>query len=209
MATPLKFHRAFQEIPPIIDYSCLHSQPSSTMEEAMLILIFVAYAILLGILTYVLFCANPNSKGWSGNFARFFIVVVPRYTRLFIRNVFGSSALAAFQGCLDYIMHQRNPLLIIAYLVVINGAFFGWLVDGAPKLPMLYVSDIHYYGGFIGVVVAQTSFFFACTVSPGRITKATVNRFNHQPYDGVLYASGTFCKTCQVPKVGNLPKFQI
>lgn len=84
---------------------------------------------------------------------------------------------------------------------MINAGFMGWVVYGAPQLPTSLVSTVHIYIGYIGVALCQISFYWACTVSPGVLTKDTVNAFNHQPFDGLLYATRTVCKTCKVPKV--------
>jgi hypothetical protein len=174
------------------------------MDQSLYFALVAIYLVVLVGVTYALFFADPTASGISGVCGRFFIQTIPRYTRSLIKACFGPRVLNSFLSCINYIAKERNPLLIIAYLVIINGAFAGWLYSGVPLLPRLLASTVHIYGGYIGVIASQISFYLAVMQSPGRINENTVQRFNHQPFDGLLYTTGQFCKTCKVPKVNIL-----
>lgn len=169
--------------------------------------IFSLYTIVLVLIIYVFFFADPYKKGMSGDFARFLTRTIPRKIREISMACFGSTIMESFGRVFDYVLHQRNPLLIIAYLIVINSAFLGWLLYGEPQLPTKLASNIHSYIGFIGVVACQISFYLACTMSPGVITSQNVEKFNHVPFDGILYVSEKVCTTCRIPKVRSLKLF--
>jgi len=78
-----------------------------------------------------------------------------------------------------------------------------WIIYGAPELPTYFVGVEHNYIAYVWVALAQYSFFLASTVEPGRITKRNVKFFSHQPYDGLMFVDGLYCKTCELPKVLN------
>lgn len=165
------------------------------------IIIFGLYTVILVTIVYVYFFADTNQKGFSGKLARFITNTFPHWVKGIFASCCGNVVVDSCGRVADYVLHQRNPLLIIAYLIVINSAFLGWKLYGEPQLPTRLAGEIHKYGGMIGVVLSEISFFLACTVSPGVVTKESVNRFNHVPFDGLLYVTGKFCKTCRVPKV--------
>lgn len=166
-----------------------------------LVLTFAAlYLLVLGVIAYVILCGNTNSRGWMGKFSRFITRTFPNTARDISKRLLGEKVVNYFLSWIDYLVNKRNPALIIAYLVIINGAFLGWLIDGVPLLPTSLIGTTHLYISTFGVIVAQLSFYFAVTTSPGIIADATIHQFNHQPFDGVIYASGSFCKTCKIPK---------
>ena len=101
----------------------------------------------------------------------------------------------------DFAVNQRNPLLQLAYLCVINGAFLTWIIYGIPLLPTYFMGKEHMYISYVWVAVAQYTFFLASTKEPGRIHASNIATFSHQPYDGLLYIEGLHCRTCLVPKV--------
>jgi palmitoyltransferase ZDHHC4 len=171
------------------------------MVSARLLLLLSVYLVLfLGILVFF-FCTDEEAPGIKGKIAIFFIRILPNSIRSLIINICGQNVWRSCYGTYDYIVYQRNPLMQGIYLFIINAAFMGWLVYGLPQLPLVYVPSQHIYLPYIGVALSQLTFYLACSVSPGRLTPENVHCFGHQPYDGLLYPSGLFCKTCRVPKV--------
>lgn len=167
-----------------------------------LVLAFAAlYLLILCAIAYAILCGNANSKSWMGKFSRFVTRTLPSIGRDVSKRIFGEKVFSYFQSWIDYLVNKRNPALIIAYLVIINGAFLGWLIDGVSLLPTSLVDTLHIYISTFGVIAAQVSFYYAVMTSPGIIADSTIHQFNHQPFDGVIYASGNFCKTCKIPKV--------
>ncbi len=159
------------------------------------------YCLLLMVAIYLFACADTNDEGVNGAFARLLKKRVPSYFKSIMTRVCGHRVVTCCSDTFDYVTNQRNPILQILYLLIINGAFVCWLIFGVPQLPTYLASTIHIYGGYVGVVVCQVTFYFACTRGPGVLTKENVECFNHYPYDGLLFAEGYRCKTCKVSKV--------
>jgi hypothetical protein len=113
----------------------------------------------------------------------------------------GQWAFSKVENIYDFAVNQRNPLLQLAYLGVINGAFMTWILCGIPLLPTYFIGKQHIYISYLWVAVAQYTFFLASTKEPGRINASTVASFSHQPFDGLLYIDGLHCRTCLIPKV--------
>ncbi len=161
----------------------------------------VLYVLVFSIFVYGLFFANVESKGLNGKFSRLLLHSVPGKTKAAMKAVFGNACFGVFQRGFNYVVNERNPLLQGTYLIIINGAFIGWLLYGVPQLPTYYASTIHIYGGYFGVIVSQVTFFLACSIGPGSITKHNLKCYAHQPYDGLLFTSGLYCTTCKIEKV--------
>ncbi len=159
------------------------------------------YMAILVIAVYLFACADADDEGLNGAASRTLLQKIPTVVRSVVKKIFGKRIYGCCAGTIDYVAHQRNPILQIGYLAILNGAFLGWLWWGVPQLPTFLASEIHIAGGYIGVVVCQVAFYFACTVGPGHLTKENVHCFSHAPHDGLLFAADMQCKTCKVPKV--------
>ncbi len=159
------------------------------------------YALLFGLFIFGFGFADVDSNGWLGYFSRILLKSIPKLIKRITSAVFGKSCSQSMGKAFNYVVYQRNPILQITYLAIINGAFVAWLTFGAPQLPTYFASTIHIYGGYIGVVLSQYTFYLACTEGPGQITKDNVRCFAHQPYDGLLFTSGLYCTSCKVEKV--------
>lgn len=166
-----------------------------------LVAVLLLYILVFGFFGFLFCCADPDAPGMKGEIARFFSKRLPRYVRQTVIAVCGRNVWGKVYGVYEYAVHRRNPIMQGMYLLVLNGAFISWLIWGAPQLPMLYIGNADYYIAHIWVALCHLTFYWACTVSAGTITNENAACFNHQPYDGLLYTSGHFCKTCRVPKV--------
>ena len=93
---------------------------------------------------------------------------------------------------------------IRSYLLIINSSYFCWLTFGAPLVPNSMVSSYHRYLAYIGIGACHYSFYIACKTSPGVITAETVDCFDCQEYDGVIYSEGFCCRTCNTTKVRSI-----
>jgi hypothetical protein len=166
-----------------------------------LVFIGLLYVLVFGLMAFLFFCADDEAPGFKGQLARFMTISIPWHSKRLVILLCGKGIWRVCFDTYDYVANQRNPIMQAVYLFVINGAFISWLLFVVPQLPMLYISTVHIYGAYIGVILAQITFYLACSVSPGVITTNNAACFGHQPYDGLMYASGMFCKTCRVPKV--------
>lgn len=168
--------------------------------ETLLYLIIGLYVVIFGLGIFWFAFADVDNEGPIGVVSRFLLITVPRAIRRTIRAIFGEKIYNGCYSIVKYCVYERNPILQCVYLAIINSAFLGWLVYGAPLLPTLFAGTIHIYGGYIGVIICQYTFYMACSTGPGTITKDNVNCYAHQPYDGLLFTSGLYCTTCKVEK---------
>lgn len=168
--------------------------------SAQLLLVGVLYVLVFAFISFLFCCADPDLPGVRGQVARFFTIRLPKLLKGAVVGLCGSGAWKVVFGAYDYVANQRNPLMQGMYLLIINGAFVSWLLWGAPLLPVHYLGSHHYYIAYAGAVLSQVTFYLACTVSAGQVTADSAAAFGHVPYDGLMYASGMFCKTCRVPK---------
>jgi hypothetical protein len=158
------------------------------------------YLLLMVSVTFVCICGDTEDEGATGVASRTLMQNIPQKIGKTIKAIFGTKVHGCLAGTIDYVINQRNPILQIAYLLIFNCAFACWLIYGVPQLPTFLASEIHIYGGYITAVICQVSFYFACTVGPGTLTKENVDCFTHEAHDGLLFVDGMQCKTCKVPK---------
>jgi hypothetical protein len=175
--------------------------------DPLLAVVFVLYFFLLAIPIYLFFFADRKSNGLNGQVSRFLLEQIPAGGAWFVASMCGDAALKACENTYDWVTNQRNPIMQIAYFALINAAFAGWMVTGAPQLPTYFCSTIHKYAGVVAVLLAEYTYYLACTVGPGTITTQNVACFNHQPYDGLMYAPGARCSTCSLSKVCTVCEF--
>lgn len=172
--------------------------------DFLLAAIILFYLLVFGVGIFWFAFADVDSEGLVGILSRILLITIPKSIRYSVKALFGEKVYNWCHGCVRYVVYERNPILQGVYLVIINAAFLGWLVYGAPLLPTKFAGTIHIYGGYIGVAISQFTFYMACNTGPGTITKDNVNCFAHQPYDGLLFTSGLYCTTCKVEKVCRL-----
>lgn len=166
-----------------------------------LFLVLLLYVAVFGLVVFLFCFADTDAQGWQGKIARFFAFQIPAIIKRIVLLSCGSGVWNSLFGVYDYVVNKRNPIMQGFYLFIINSAFCSWIIWGAPQLPMKYIGEHHTYIAYSWVALCQLTFYWACTTSPGQITCENAQQFNHQPYDGLLYASGSFCKTCKVPKI--------
>ena len=105
-----------------------------------------------------------------------------------------------FAKWIYWISEEPNPVLQAGYLMMLNGAYLGWLIHGVPHLGVRY--HHHIWSISVGVIICHSLFYLACTVPPGKITKQNVQRYleAYPHYDGTLYVEAVLCSTCQIMK---------
>ncbi len=126
---------------------------------------------------------------------------IARYSQSTIRFLCGESALRCCSRSIHYITNEKNPILQILYVLIVNAAYITWLIYGEPLLPTIFVGHSPKYLAAFGVLVCLGTFYLACTTPPGHVTKETVDCYMHTPYDGLVYVPNMYCKTCNIPKV--------
>ncbi|RYY78804.1 hypothetical protein EON63_17570 [archaeon] len=165
-----------------------------------LALVGLLYVVVFGGIIFLFFCADEDAPGYRGQISRVLLVRIPSFWRKAIISLCGQSAFSSIYRVYDYTVNQRNPIMQGMYLAIINTAFVSWLVFVSPQLPMRFLGSYHIPLSYIWVGIAQYTFYLACSTSPGQLTLESVVAHNHTVYDGLMYVSGTYCKTCKVPK---------
>ena len=163
------------------------------------LLIFYSVAIL--IFGYALAFADTESGGLNGRVSRFIFVDTPQWISKTLASCLGPSLYRQLASTYDYAVNERNPIMQVVYLIVLNVSFFCWLIFGAPLLPNGMIGYHHKYIAYLGVAACHYSFYIACKKSPGVIVSENIRCFSHNPYDGALYVDGYGCRTCDIKKV--------
>lgn len=164
-------------------------------------LLLIFYGIVIILVIYLWFFSDTEDNSINGTISRFFIKKIPKFLHSFSTNLCGSTVTGYFSKIFHYVAYERNPLLVLTYLLIINAAFICWLLFGVELLPNTPMGTFHYYFAYFGVLFSQFTFYLACTTAPGIISKETAQCYGHQPFDGLMYTSGFYCRTCRVPKV--------
>lgn len=132
---------------------------------------------LIFILTvYGIFCVGDLDDNQSSisKINRFIYQSIPRYLNRFLQRSLPSSLYNSLSHTHDYLVNQRNPILQIFYLLMINGAFVVWLIYGDPMLPcQLIPHRFHSYVGIVWVLLCQYTFYLASTKSPGVVNEVS------------------------------------
>ena len=169
----------------------------------LLYLIFVVNLIACSITSYLILFSDVDDKGINGQISRFFMVTCSDAIKRACYATVGRGFFEKIYNVYDYIVNKPNPLLLILYLIIINTIYMIWLTNGHPYIPPS-LEDVYlnyHYCPFIGVLACQISFYYACAVPPGEITKDNVDCYMHSEYDGTLYIENKECRTCKTYKV--------
>jgi hypothetical protein len=173
-----------------------------------LIVAFVLYLAFMVAVMYICVVADPETSPT----ARFWTEKVPSFVTRYLRRVLGSKSLSVLEFFADRV-------LSIFYLLIVCGA---WSIIVAYVYPWVdrqsYVSSYHKILGYVVFAASLLSWRLASTTSPGIITAKTLERYNHFPYDDLLYVSNRKCKTKGIPRLArskydrfkydnNIPRF--
>ncbi len=152
--------------------------------------------------TFFLVCfSDTSNKGLLGKVSIFVEDDITSFISIVIARLFGAKCHECCRDSYDYVVHERNPLLQMLYLFILNGAYISWLLYGQGHLSNMYlVSDIHAYIAFMFIILCHFSFYLACKTSPGVVTNETLKKFNYQPYDDILFEKNNICKSCNIEK---------
>lgn len=150
-----------------------------------LFLLLGAYILLLGVAFYFVFYADPDESPT----AKFLTETLPK-------RVWGKLQELLPAKCLNFMQFLSAQFLMLFYLAIMFGSWsiilffiFPW-VDRQSYLP-----HYHKYVAVLFLGACLASWRYAATTSPGTITARTLQRYDHFPYDNLLYASGMRCRT--------------
>jgi len=132
-------------------------------------------------------------------------------------RLLGERIMNKFSRIIHWIIHERNPLLQIVYIVVINGAFAlfiiyimpywtmferdGNLNEGFNNLRSKGLSIYHLYFSPFVMVACLASWFLCCWADPGVITKENHALYYTMFKFGPIFSwDDSMCKTCKLLK---------
>lgn len=170
------------------------------MSQNLRIMFYILYFAIILLVVFAALFSNTHDKGVNGYISKFLFNTIPKYISIISKGIFGDKIHKYLASVIDYITNQRNPLLQIMYLVIINGCFILWLLYGQIHLPTRYVKEYHAYIGVLGIIICHLTFFTACSASPGALSKENSAMFCHQSFDHLLYTDNNICSTCQIIK---------
>jgi len=172
--------------------------------------IFLIYIIPTGLAVFIVFCADAEAKGFYGRISILLTRTLPIKIYDAISFVFGKTVAAGLANNIDWIMNKPNPLLQIAYHIVLGGCMLAWIMYGEPLLQgggtyfiKTYPRGWHSkWEAYIGVSACIITWVLANTRGPGEINKANVDSYLevYKDYDGLMFTEKNICKTCIIPK---------
>lgn len=123
-------------------------------------------------------------------------------TQRVLQTILGQTIYGNIAGGCDYVFYQKNPLVMMLYVVLAVGSFAVYYIIGFDKyLPGPYVGEIHRTTGTIIMVMCYASFYVAVQSDPGVITKHNILKaLKRYQYDDIIYFKNNECKTCKFSK---------
>ena len=165
--------------------------------------IFFTYGVCISCMVFVFFFSDTSDKSsLNGRVSVFLTQTLPKALGDSCKCICGDRVFESLQRVHKYVVYERNPILQIAYLVIINGGFIGWLFFGEPLLPTFLVKTPPHskMEAYIGVFLCHYTWFLANSQGPGKITQENVECYNHTKCDGVLFSEDSYCSTCEMHK---------
>lgn len=128
--------------------------------------------------------------------AYFVQVTLPNASWNRLRRIFGDNAM-------QVVRYVTDRGLILMYFVIVGGGWsivFGklypWMLNESPSL-----SNIHAIVGVFVFLACFTAWAVANASRPGNITARSFRRYDHYPYDHLLFQPNQHCQTTKLFKI--------
>lgn len=156
-----------------------------------LILFIISYFVFFGLVLHYCFFADPEES----EIAYFLQIVIPTKMLTKSQRVCGEKVLNVFEK-------TRDLFFVFVYLAVVLGS---WTVVFFYVYPFIdeidSVSNIHKSIGYIVFVSCFGSWRMANKTTPGFITPKTFKRYDHYPYDALLFPPGRRCQSTNIIRI--------
>ena len=184
------------------------SKSPQKMSFPVFLLTLVLYLMVLGTTVYFCVFADPNTSPT----AYYLTETLPQKIWSTLERIVGPRMTTIVEFFV-------NRIMILTYCAVVFGS---WSVIFAYVYPWIdaqtYLSHNHKAVGIVVFLSCITTWHWAHTSNPGIITNATVQRYDHFPYDELMYTAGRTCPTRNVPRLArskydrfkyhaNIPRF--
>jgi hypothetical protein len=161
------------------------------MNSPGVIAILLAYVFFCGFILYFCVFTDPEQS----NMAHLMQVALPNKIWSQMTKVMGEKKMDVFQAILDRAM-------VLVYLAIVLGS---WVIVFLYIYPWIsrssYVSNVHKFVGYFVFVACFGSWRLVNKSSPGIITTRTFKKYDHYPYDNLLFLPGRHCETTKLIKI--------
>lgn len=151
----------------------------------------VAYAALIAAAVYFFVLADPEDSA----VACFFQETLPQRAWLLAERCLGEKALRVLEFFLDRILMMFYCVVVFGSWSIIFSYIYRWIDEQD------YVPHYHKYVGYAVFGACFTSWRWACNTSPGTITANNIQRYDHFPYDDLMFVPGRVCPTRNIPRL--------
>jgi palmitoyltransferase len=153
--------------------------------------ILIGYVFFCGAVLYFCVIADPATS----DIAYTFTVVLPNKAWEISSKLLGRKKLGILEAILD-------RALLFVYLFVVLGTYtvvfwyiYPWMGESS------HVSSHHKIAGYLLFVACLGSWRYCSRTSPGMITAKSFKRYDHYPYDNLLFLSDRKCNTTNIVKI--------
>jgi hypothetical protein len=153
--------------------------------------ILISYVLFCGAVLYFCVIADPATS----HIAYTFTVKLPSKAWDFSSKLLGKKKLGVLEAILD-------RALLFIYLVVVLGTYtivfwyiYPWIGESS------HASNYHKIVGYFLFAACLGSWRFCSKSSPGMITAKSFKRYDHYPYDNLLFLSDRKCDTTNLVKI--------
>lgn len=136
-------------------------------------MIFGLYAFILvsvGFL-YLFVCVDGEGSGVLATAKRFFWSWIPNVTKAFASKICGERFVRGVERVAKYVCYEPNPIVQVLYFICAFGGFYVYVTEGFPHIPNARIAGWHLYSSTCIMVACYASYFMACWVDPGKVTK--------------------------------------
>ena len=135
-------------------------------------MIYLYAAVLVTVSFFYLFvCVNEHADTCLARTKVVVTVKFPNALRSGAEKLCGKCFVRAIDRTAHYVCHERNPIVQIMYFACAGGGFYVYVTEGFPNMPNTNVAGYHKYTGTVIMLACYTSYFAACWVDPGKISK--------------------------------------
>eukprot|EP01128_Nolandella_sp_AFSM9_P005678 TRINITY_DN2799_c0_g1_i1.p1 TRINITY_DN2799_c0_g1~~TRINITY_DN2799_c0_g1_i1.p1 ORF type:complete len:427 (+),score=79.57 TRINITY_DN2799_c0_g1_i1:37-1281(+) len=166
------------------------------------LLLLFGYVVLSALTVYSLLFGQTDfhRNGLIGWYYRFITGDLLRYGDRFLEKVVPAKLRSGVVACANYFVHEKNPVLLIVYVMLVMGGYFAFLFFGAPLVPNSYVGAEHLVIPHVVIAICMGWFYYLLQSDPGVVTAESMELHSSKyHYESFLYGK-RFCTECQQDK---------
>jgi palmitoyltransferase ZDHHC4 len=162
------------------------------MTGPMIFIILFFYLLICGSILYFCVIADPHTN----KIAYYVNVTLPEKLWSRLGNVLGPKKL-------DMVSQIMDLALVFVYFAVVLGVWTMVFLYVYPWISVSHhhVSEYHKYIGYVVFVACFGSWRLCNASSPGLITQRTWAKFDHYPYDNLLFLPNQKCQSTNLIKI--------